>query len=417
MMPKGFFSMTFLSVFLLICFGCKQSNLNGSKPTVPIIDAPLPEVVVEQKSEKITPGAYRIENYIGELVGKRVAMVVNQTSAIGQRHLVDSLLALRININKIFSPEHGFRGEADAGAHVKNGKDAKTGLPLLSLYGKNKKPTAEQLSDVDVVVFDIQDVGVRFYTYISTLAYVMEACAEQGKRLIVLDRPNPNGHYVDGPILEKKHASFVGMHPVPVVYGMTIGEYAKMVNGENWLSGGITCDLTVVTCENYDHNSFYELPIPPSPNLRDMKSIYLYPSICFFEGTVASEGRGTQKPFQMYGHPLSSVGDVTFTPVSGLGSKSPKLEGQLCKGYDLSNLDLETLRGMRKVDLKFFIDFYQGFQKKETFFLPNNFFNLLAGNSTLMADIKAGKSPEEIYKSWEKDLEDFKKVRDRYLLY
>ncbi|MEM9824359.1 MAG: DUF1343 domain-containing protein, partial [Bacteroidota bacterium] len=292
----------------------------------------------------ILTGAEQIDRYLPKLSGKKIAMVVNQTSRVGDQHLVDALVQKGVQIKGIFAPEHGFRGKADAGEKVQDGKDAKTGVPLISLYGKKKKPGKEDLQGIDLVLFDIQDVGARFYTYISTMHYVMEACAENQLPLLILDRPNPNGHYVDGPILAGTHQSFVGMHPVPIVHGMTVGEYAQMINGEGWLAGGIQCTLEVIPCKYYDHQRFYALPLKPSPNLPNMTAIYLYPSLCLFEGTQLSVGRGTNRQFQIYGHPDLSVGSFEFRPASMEGAKYPKHEGKLCRGVDLSQASLEQLQ-------------------------------------------------------------------------
>ena len=343
--------------------------------------------VEETIEETIVLGNRRLNEYLPFLKNKRVAIVGNHTSFIGETHLVDSLLALNTTIVKVFSPEHGFRGVADAGEKVNNEIDPKTGLEIISLYGNNKKPSTQQLSDVDILLFDIQDVGVRFYTYISTLHYVMEAAAEQGKRVIVLDRPNPNGHYVDGPILKRSQKSFIGLHPVPIVHGMTIGEYANMINGELWLKNGVTADLTVIACENYSHNRLYELERAPSPNLPNMKSVYLYPSLCFFEGTPISVGRGTNKPFQQIGHPSMNSFSYNFTPKSNVGAKNPKLKGESCFGIDLSSLTEEELKKWDQLNLSFLIRFYQQYPQKDKFF--TNFFNLLAGNKALQTAIKA----------------------------
>ncbi len=362
-------------------------------------------------------GAERLETYLPFLADKTIALLVNQTSMVGDLHLVDTLISSGIKIKCIFAPEHGFRGKADAGQKLKDGIDDETGIPLISLYGKKRKPSAEDLSGVDVVIFDIQDVGARFYTFISSMHYLMESCAENNTLFMVLDRPNPNGHYFDGPILESDHQSFVGMHPVPVVHGMTIGEYAQMVNGEGWLKDGIQCQLKVVPCQAYDHNTMYELPIKPSPNLPNMKAIYLYPSLCFFEGTIASEGRGTNKQFQVYGHPLFPGGDFEFTPVSGEGSKYPKLENQLCRGFDLSKNPVEELRNMKQVNLNYLMNFYRDFPKKEDFFIKTLFFDKLAGSSKLREAITSGKSVDEIRQSWESGLEAYGKMRKKYLLY
>ncbi len=360
----------------------------------------------------VRTGAQRTDVYLPVLKGKRVGMLVNQTSMITPSvHLVDSLMALKVNIVKIFSPEHGFRGTADAGEKVDNSRDARTGLPIVSLYGKHRQATGEDLADVDVLVFDVQDVGTRFYTYISTLQELMESAAQFKKPLIVLDRPNPNGHYIDGPILDPAFRSFVGMQPIPTVHGMTVAEYAKMLNGEGWLKDKVTCDLTVVPCENYDHNTMYQLPVRPSPNLPNMRSIYLYASTCLFEGTVFSLGRGTDKPFQVYGHPLLPKNLYAFTPRSVPGAKSPVLMDSTCYGYDLTTIDPKA----DQIDLSFILNAYQLFPQKERFF--NNFFDKLAGNSTLRKQIQQGLSAEAIRKSWEPGLKQFAGIRKKYLLY
>ena len=336
---------------------------------------------------------------------------------VGAVHLVDTLLKQGVRIEKIFSPEHGFRGEADAGEKVATTTDPRTGILLVSLYGEKRKPAPEDLAGLDLLVFDIQDIGVRFYTYISTMTLLMEACAENNKPLIILDRPNPNGYFVDGPVLRPEFKSFIGMHPVPVVYGMSIGEYALMVNGEKWLSNGAQCALKVIPCANYDHTMTYDLPVRPSPNIPSLRSTLLYPSICFFEGTHCSEGRGTEAPFVIFGHPKYSKGDYQFTPVSRPGAKNPKLLHQLCNGHNLSNLSIEEIMSWKRINLKWLIQFYADMKDKDPFFLANNFFNRLAGNDVLMAQIKAGKTEEEIRASWKADLDAFKKVREKYLLY
>lgn len=361
--------------------------------------------------------AARTDLYLDSLRGGQVALVVNATSRIGDTHLVDSLQALGVSIKHIFAPEHGFRGTADAGEQIVDGTDVSSGLPIVSLYGNKKKPTAQQLAGLDWVVFDIQDVGARFYTYISTMHYVMEACAEQGVRFMVLDRPNPNGHYVDGPVLDPAHASFVGMHPVPVVHGMTVGEYARMINGEGWLKNSIQVDLTVIPCTHYDHTQPYDLPVPPSPNLPNMRSIYLYPSLCFFEGTSVSVGRGTQQQFQVYGHPDAMVGDYFFTPYPLPGAKYPKHEGQRCQGYSLVDLPVDSLRRRAQLDLHYLIDFYQAHPEPDAFFLSNNFFDKLAGGTQLRRQILAGVPLAEIRAGWQEELVAFGEVRGRYLLY
>lgn len=365
--------------------------------------------------EKIIVGAERIENYLPLIKNKRVALVVNQTSRIGDVLLPDTLLKRGVTIAKIFSPEHGFRGDADAGAQVKNGIDPKTKLQVISLYGKNKKPSSEQLKDVDVVIYDLQDVGVRFYTYISTLQYVMEACAENGKELIVLDRPNPLGFIVDGPVLDKRFKSFVGMQPIPVIYGMTAGEYAQMLLGEKWIEN-TNLKMTVIPCENYTHISHYTLPVSPSPNLKNNTAIYLYPSLCFFEGTVISVGRGTDFPFQMYGHPDLKGFDFSFTPVSKPGATSPPLKGLLCHGEMIAtNSEAALLKVQDQLNLTWLLRAYEHFPNKEKFF--NSFFKNLAGTDLLQKQIAMGQSEKEIRKSWQADLDKFKLIRKKYLLY
>jgi uncharacterized protein YbbC (DUF1343 family) len=382
----------------------------------------------------ITPGAERMEVYLPLLKGKAVAVFANPTSMVHQTHLVDTLLKQGINIVKIFGPEHGFRGDADAGEHVKDATDKKTGLSIISLYGDHKKPTPDDLKDVDVLIFDIQDVGVRFYTYISSLEYFLEAALENHKPLLLLDRPNPNGFYVDGPVLDKKFKSFVGMQPIPIVYGMTLGEYAMMLMGENWLSDkanaiakyNVTTEptadtpfhFTVIKCKNYDHDSKYVLPVSPSPNLREMQSIYLYPSICLFEGTVLSEGRGTDKPFQIFGHPTLPRNLYSFTPKPNAGAKSSKCFYQKCYGWNLSGSEKEVLKKLdNKIQLRYFITAYKLFTGKDSFFLKTNFINKLIGNDIFIKQIQQGKSEVVIRKSWEPALGNFKKIRKKYLLY
>ena len=362
----------------------------------------------------IITAADQTVKYLGLLGNKRIAVVANQTSVISTKegfvHIIDSLLKRSIAIRKVFAPEHGFRGKADAGEIIKDGLDTKTGLPIVSLYGKNKKPTQSQLDGIDVILFDIQDVGARFYTYLSTLHYVMEAAAENKIPVIVLDRPNPNGHYIDGPVLEPKHRSFVGLHPVPVVYGMTIGEYAQMINGERWLDNQIQCDLTVIKLKHYNHNRSYSLPIKPSPNLPNDKSINLYPSLCFFEGTSVSVGRGTDLQFQVYGSPYLNKTDFFFVPEPNEGAKYPKHNRKRCYGEDLRNTEK-----LNKINLVWLQKALKETNTKGSFF--NNFFTKLAGTENLEIQIGLGKSKEEIRKSWQKGLEKFKKVRLKYLLY
>ncbi len=365
------------------------------------------------KEKQIVVGAEKVTDIIALLSGKTVGVVGNQSSLVGQVHLVDTLISSGVNVDRVFSPEHGFRGNADAGELVSNGIDKKTGLKIVSLYGKNKKPQDEQLKGLDVLVFDIQDVGVRFYTYISTLHYVMEACAENHIALIVLDRPNPNGHYIDGPILEKEQTSFVGMHPIPIVHGMTIAEYAKMINGEKWLKHGVTCDLTVVSCDNYTHNKVYSLPVPPSPNLRSDISIQLYPSLCLLEATTVTVGRGTDGPFERYGHPNFPETDFSFTPKSGLGSKNPKHKDVLCHGYNLND---STYARMNQLDLSFVLNANKQLNGK-LFVDRAKFFNLLAGNSTLLEQVELGMTEDEIRATWKDGLDQFSITRAKYLMY
>lgn len=371
-------------------------------------------VQVEQQEEKeIIVGAARFEEYLHLIEGKKVGMVVNQTSSLGDKHLVDEFLERGIEIKTVFAPEHGFRGTADAGEKLKDGMDAETGLPIVSLYGPNRKPKPDQLENIDIVIFDIQDVGTRFYTYISTLEYVMEACAEQKIPFLVLDRPNPNGHYIDGPILDTELRSFVGMQQIPVVHGMTVGEYASFLNGEKLLKNGVQADLTVVTCENYDHNTAYEIPIPPSPNLPNQQSILLYPSLCFFEGTTFNAGRGTTEQFQVFGHPEYTAGEYSYTPISRPGAKSPKWKDQLCYGENLSNVSVKN-----QLNLNYIISAYQYMtENNKDFFLESNFFDKLAGTYELREQIKAGKTQEEIRASWQEGLANYKQVRKKYLLY
>jgi uncharacterized protein YbbC (DUF1343 family) len=366
-------------------------------------------------NEIILPGAYLTGEYLPLLQGLKVGIVANNTSLINKTHLVDSLISLKINITKIYGPEHGFRGNEPEGKEINNNVDPKTGIPVISLYGNHKKPTKADLENIDIMVFDIQDVGVRFYTYISTLCYVMEACAENNITLIVFDRPNPNGYYVDGPVLEPAFTSFVGMHPVPIVYGMTIGEYATMVNGEKWLNEGKLCSLTIIKCDNYTHKSRYLLPVKPSPNLQDMKAIYLYPSLCLFEGTVVSVGRGTDKPFKVFGHPQLTNGTIIFLPepIKGI-SEDPPLKGLLCSGHNVEKAS-EKIKKQGQLKLTWLLETYNDIGAKTEFF--NSYFDKLAGNNKLREQIIAGKSETEIRKSWHPSLDVFMKIRKKYLLY
>lgn len=364
----------------------------------------------------VKTGADRTNQYIPLLKGKRVAIVANQTSMVKNTHIVDTLLSLKVNITKIFSPEHGFRGTGEAGEHMKSYKDPKTGIEVISLYGDSKKPKKEVLDNIDIIVFDIQDVGVRFYTYTSTMHYVMETCAENNILFLIFDRPNPNGFYVDGPVLDMKYASFVGMHPVPLVHGMTIAEYAKMINEEGWLKNGIKCKLSIIPCENYTHKTFYKLPVRPSPNLPNMTSIYLYPILGLFEGTIISIGRGTEFPFQVIGHPNLIKTDFSFVPKSIVGaSKNPPYKGKKCYGYDLRKDGENYFTNNKKLNIQLILDTYKNLKDRSKFFI--SFFNKLAGNSALRKQIEAGVIESDIRKSWEPDLIKFNKIRAKYLLY
>jgi uncharacterized protein YbbC (DUF1343 family) len=369
-----------------------------------------------QAQNEIRTGAERTEQYIHLLKNKRIAITGNQTSIIKNVHLVDTLRSLDINIVKIFCPEHGFRGTADAGAHIGNYVDSKTGIPVISLYGTKKKPSKEDLQNIDIVIFDIQDVGVRFYTYISTLHYLMEACAENNVALIILDRPNPNGFFVDGPVLHMKYKSFVGMHPVPLVHGMTIGEYATMINGEKWLSNGVICEMEIIKCEHYTHSVKYVLPVKPSPNLSTQNSIMLYPSLGLFEGTVMSVGRGTAFPFQVVGHPALKNYSFSFIPKAIKGaSMNPPFKDQTCYGIDLRNIGENYFYEKKKIELKWLLETYHVMPDKSKYF--NNFLNNLIGNAEFKQMIISGKSEEEIRQSWDADLQNFLPIRKKYLLY
>ena len=365
-------------------------------------------------AQGVIPGAECIKEYLPLLQGKRVGLVINQTSRVGNQLLADTLLRRGVRLTRIFVPEHGFRGHADAGAHIGNSRDSATGLPLISLYGNNKKPKPAQLEDVDVLLYDLQDVGVRFYTYISTLQYVMEACAENGKRLIVLDRPNPNGHYIDGPLLDTALRSFVGMQPIPIVYGMTPGEYANMLVGETWIKGAKKLRMDVIRCKNWDHETRYVLPVPPSPNLRRMEAIALYPSLCLFEGTVISVGRGTDKPFEQWGHPsLEGKMPDSFRPASTVGATKPPYEGQTCFGHAATSK--HVAEAGRALQIGYLLEMYHAYPEKDQFF--NSFFEKLAGTATLRRQITGGMSATDIKASWAQDLRAFQLIRKKYLLY
>ncbi len=416
-------------IFFIYLFITSSCGLN--KPQNDIVVVKSKEISIEKPLlvPKIITGAENIEAYLPLLKDKKVGVVANQSSqvlknasavnvnveiinATGVRkfHLVDFLTESKVSVQKIFAPEHGFRGTEDAGELIKDGKDSKTGLPIISLYGDNKKPKPEQLAGIDIMVYDLQDVGARFYTYISTLHYIMEACAENNIQLIVLDRPNPNINVVDGPILEKEFSSFVGMHPIPLLHGMTIGEYAKMINGEKWLKNGIQCQLTVVPCLNYNRKSEYSLPIKPSPNLPNDQSINLYASLCLFEGTNVSVGRGTETQFQVYGSPFLPKSNFSFVPIPNFGAKEPLYKNEICNGEILTSIPK-----VNKLELKWLIKAYNSTTDKSKFF--NSFFTKLAGTKKLQSQIEKGFSETEIRKTWEKGLEDFQQMRFMYLIY
>jgi uncharacterized protein YbbC (DUF1343 family) len=393
-MKPSWLILTFLVIFL----SCRGQT--SETPNEPAKEIEKPLILAVE----------RLDTYLPMIKDKDLALAVNHTSLLGDRHIVDTLLSLGVNIKKVFAPEHGFRGAQEAGETVQSGIDPKTSLPIVSLYGSNKKPTADQVADIDIILFDIQDVGARFYTYISTMHYLMEACAENGKTMMVLDRPNPNGDYVDGPILEEAHQSFIGMHPIPIVHGLTVGELALMINGENWLAGGAPCELEVVPMENYHHQLKYEPPVKPSPNLPNYQSIRLYPSLCFFERTPISLGRGTEFPFQVYGHPDFDQGLFQFTPTAIKGmDNNPKHKDQPCYGWDLREVEAP------KLTLRYLIESYQLIENKADFFM--NGFNLRSGNSELAEQLKQGLSEAEIKQSWNSGLERYRQVRSNYLLY
>lgn len=430
---------------------CREAEVWSSESGVLRPEAEgLKPVVGSQRFEgqhsdtDIITGAERLDQYLPRLQGKRVAVFANHTSVVGNKNIVDVLKEKGVNITVIFGPEHGFRGTADAGEKIGNYTDAQTGIRVVSLYGSKHRPSAEDLSEVDILLFDIQDVGTRFYTYISSMQEYMEAAIENNKPLIILDRPNPNGFYVDGPVLDTAFRSFVGMQPIPIVYGLTIGEYAYLLAGEQWLSKKVVApiniaasperaamerrraptspkafSLTIIPCLNYTHKSKYVLPVKPSPNLPDIQSIYWYGSTCFFEGTVLSEGRGTDKPFQVFGHPSLPKNLASFTPHSQPGATNPKLKDQVCYGWDLSGTPEVVLSKVNnRVQIKYLLEAYRQFPVKDSFFLnKGNFFNKLAGNNVLMQQLKEGKTEAEIRKSWEPELSRFKEVRKKYLIY
>jgi len=422
-------------LILLFAGSIVHTHSSCQQPNNPaIIESNHSVINPPEKNQRIIPGAERISEYLPMIKGKKVGIFANHTSLVGSSHLIDTLLKLGVNITVAFGPEHGFRGDIPDGVKISDYKDEKTGIPVVSLYGDKRRPAAQDIRDVDVLIFDIQDVGARFYTYISSMQEFLECALENHKPLLLLDRPNPNGFYVDGPVLDTKFRSFVGMQPIPINYGMTMGEYALMLLGEKWLSEKTntinaynsttqpTADtpfhFMVIKCQNYTHKSRYVLPVKPSPNLPDMQSVYLYPSTCLFEGTALSEGRGTDKPFQYIGHPALPKNLFSFTPNPNAGSKSSKHFGKTCYGWNLGGSAEEVLKKIdNKIQLKWLLEAYKLFPDKDSFFSRPASFNRLAGNDVLMQQIKDGKSEEEIRKSWEPALSQFKKIRRKYLMY
>ncbi|WP_306640027.1 exo-beta-N-acetylmuramidase NamZ family protein [Sanyastnella coralliicola] len=397
---------TLLILFFLPIIACGQVEMTEAKMNDLKLNA------------EIKTGASQFDRYLPLLENKNVGIVANHTSIIGEAHLVDELLGKGVSIHAVYAPEHGFRGDAANGEKVENGKDPSTGLTIYSLYGKTKKPTKAMLEGVDVMIFDMQDVGARFYTYLSTMHYVMEASAEADIPVIVLDRPNPNGFYVDGPVLEEGYESFVGMHPIPIVHGMTLGELARMINGEGWLANGIQCDLTVISCSNYRKSDLYELPVAPSPNLQSMEAVYLYPSLCLFEPTIISIGRGTEQPFEIYGHPDHKYGSLAFTPESMPGkSLHPKHEGETCYGQNLKEFGSFYFQANKQLYLGWFMAMYESFDVGGEFYTSPKFFDKLAGTGSLRQMISDGASESEIRASWKPGLEAFMEQRKPYLLY
>jgi uncharacterized protein YbbC (DUF1343 family) len=403
---------------ILILFLCFSAYACGNKTTQTVNVSTSITKNTNAEKPPIICGACHTEDYFSIIAGKNIAIVANQSSLCDKTHLLDTLIGAGIKVVKVFCPEHGFRGDADAGAIISNDIDVKTGIPIISLYGSNKKPLPEQLQNIDNILFDLQDVGARFYTYISSLHYVMEACAEQGIKLIILDRPNPNGYYIDGPVLDTAYRSFIGMHPVPVVHGMSIGEYALMINGEGWLKDNIKCDLEIILCSGWNHSISYDLPVRPSPNLPNYRSIQLYPSLCLLEGTAISIGRGTNKQFQLIGHPEYNNWDSAryiFRPMPNYGAQNPKLNGQTCYGFDLSESCAIFKCDTSKLNIDFLINCYNHYPFKEQFFTSS--FELLSGGTELKKQIINGVSGDEIRKSWEPQLTEFKETRKKYLLY
>lgn len=411
---------SFIIIPFILLFACsstmdknKTSNWDWTQDTIATAVYPKVETLQSKADTllSIKTGADNFELYLPLLKDKKVGVVTNQSGILSNKiHLIDFLLTKNIDVQTIFAPEHGFRGTADAGQHIVDGKDSKTGLSIISLYGENKKPKAEQLAGIDIMVFDLQDVGARFYTYISSLHYIMEGCAENNIPLLILDRPNPNGGIVDGPILEKEFTSFVGMHPVPLLHGMTIGEYAQMINGEKWLKNGVQCKLTVIPCSNYNHNLSYSLPVKPSPNLPNDQAVNLYASLCLFEGTNVSVGRGTEKQFQIYGSPYLPKSNFSFTPKPNVGAQNPIYNGIICYGEDLS-----AISKVNQLELKWIIKAYKNTDDKSRFF--NSFFTKLAGTKKLQVQIENNIPEVEIRASWKEGLLKFKEMRQKYLIY
>lgn len=390
--------------FLIVALGAQCSHKPVSSGTETGRNNP-PE------NPAVLLGADQLDVLLPKLKNKSIALVVNHTSLVGKTHLTDTLLSSGVTIKKVFAPEHGFRGAAADGEKISDAIDAKTGLPIISLYGTNRKPTPQQLADVDLVLFDIQDVGTRFYTYISTMHLVMEACAEQSKKMIILDRPNPNGSYVDGPMRSPELKSFVGMHPIPIVHGLTVGELARMINGQGWLEKSVTCDVEIIPLRHWTHQDAYSLPVKPSPNLPNDQAVRLYPSLCLFEGTVISVGRGTQTPFLIIGNPEFRDMPFSFTPVAIPGmSNDPPHEGKTCFGLDLRQVEVEP-----RINLSYLLDFYNKYSDKEKFFIGS--FDRLAGTPQLKEQIRRGLSEEQIRASWQKDLDAYRELRAKYLLY
>lgn len=404
---NSLFKISFRFIFLIIIstsYSARKTDVSGN------IKSDLEKTVANLKIG-IQTGADNYSSYLPLLKNKKIGIVTNQTGILSNKtHVVDFLLDKNITIRKIFAPEHGFRGTADAGEHVVDGRDLKTGLPIISLYGDNKKPKSKQLAGIDIMIFDLQDVGARFYTYISSLHYIMEACAENNIPLILLDRPNPNINIIDGPILETAFTSFVGMHPIPLLHGMTIGEYAKMINGQKWMKNGVQCKLTVIPCTNYSRKMNYNLPVKPSPNLPNDQAVNLYASLCLFEGTNVSVGRGTEKQFQIYGSPYLPKSHFSFIPKPNFGAQNPVYNGIECYGEDLS----QNSR-VNQLELKWLIKAYQRTTDKSKFFNP--FFTKLAGTKKLQQQIENGSSEKEIRESWKKGLMEFKEMRMKYLIY